>query len=187
MADGIALHISGEHFDYRGYFGRPAPLAAGAAFVRHPIPQEVWEAATQTVAGGSLTVELTLAKGGKAYGPITRALDDRQRPAQGHGLLPELRHQPGQEPRRRDGRRRQVRRRDARDQAGRDSGPSWSRARTATNSSAASVTACQQRRQPHDGAARRRLRGDQSYDLRNGYKEMAYPTRARQPARRGSA
>jgi hypothetical protein len=74
QADGIALHISGQHFEYRGYFGRPAALASDAAFVRHPIPQAVWEAATQTVAGGSLTIELTLAKGGSAYGPLTRHL-----------------------------------------------------------------------------------------------------------------
>lgn len=71
-ADGIALHLSGEHFDYRGYFGRPPALADGAAFVRHPIPQAVWEAATRTVAGGALTLELTLAKDGAAYGPIAQ-------------------------------------------------------------------------------------------------------------------
>jgi hypothetical protein len=73
VADGVALHVSGDHFDYHGYFGRPPALADGAAFVRHPIPQDVWEAATQTVAGSSvLTIELTLAKDGKAYGPIKR-------------------------------------------------------------------------------------------------------------------
>jgi hypothetical protein len=72
-ADGIALHLSGPHFDYRGYFGRPPALAAGAAFVRHPIPQAVWDAATRTVAGGGLKVELVLAKDGAVYGAIERS------------------------------------------------------------------------------------------------------------------
>jgi hypothetical protein len=71
IADAVAVHLSGEHFDYRGYFGRPKALAAGAPFVRHPIPQAVWEAATNTVAGGGLKVEITLAKGDTAYGPIS--------------------------------------------------------------------------------------------------------------------
>lgn len=71
-ADGIVLRLSGERFEYRGYFGRPAPLPAGADFVRHPIPQEVWDAATHTVAGGTLTVELRVAKGDEVYGPITQ-------------------------------------------------------------------------------------------------------------------
>ena len=117
-ADAIAVHLSGDHFEYRGYFGRPPSLSTNAPFVRHPIPQAVWEAATNSVAGHSLTIEITLAKGDSAYGPIKARLVHRQRPPQGHRLLPELRHQPRQELQRRDGRTgRQVRRRDARDQA----------------------------------------------------------------------
>lgn len=73
-ADGISLHLSGPNFDYRGYFGRPPALTAGAEFVRHPIPQDVWQAATQTVAGGALQVELVVAQDGKAFGPIARTL-----------------------------------------------------------------------------------------------------------------
>lgn len=71
-AEGIALHLYGANFEYRGYFARPSPLAADADFVRHPIPQEVWEAATQTVAGSALHVELSVAKDGEVYGPITQ-------------------------------------------------------------------------------------------------------------------
>jgi hypothetical protein len=71
-ADAIAVHLSGPHFRYRGYFGRPPPLAAGAPFVRHPIPEDVWDAATRTVAGGSLDVEVRILKAGIAYGPMTQ-------------------------------------------------------------------------------------------------------------------
>lgn len=72
VADGIALKLSGNNFEYTGYFGRPSPLAADASFVRHPIPQEVWESATETVAGTELRVELRVAKGDKVYGPIVQ-------------------------------------------------------------------------------------------------------------------
>jgi hypothetical protein len=73
-ADGVLLHIHCTNFDYRGYFARPSALAAGAAFVRHPIPQDVWDAATRTAASAALHVELTLAKGDVAYGPIALTL-----------------------------------------------------------------------------------------------------------------
>jgi hypothetical protein len=72
-AEGITLHLYGSNFEYRGYFARPALLATDADFVRHPIPQEVWEGATKTVAGGQLHVELSLAKDGKVYGPIKQS------------------------------------------------------------------------------------------------------------------
>jgi hypothetical protein len=68
--DGVRVHLSGAHFDYRGDFGRPPALTG--QFVRHPIPQEVWEAATNSVAGGPLEVELTFTRGAQAYGPITQ-------------------------------------------------------------------------------------------------------------------
>jgi len=70
--DGIKLTLSGQHYEYVGYFGRPAPLAAGAPLVRHPIPRDVWRTATRSVRGGQLTVELTVASGGQAYGPISQ-------------------------------------------------------------------------------------------------------------------
>jgi hypothetical protein len=68
--DGVRVHLSGAHFDYRGDFGRPPALTG--RFVRHPIPQEVWEAATHSVAGGPLEVELTFTRGKQAFGPITQ-------------------------------------------------------------------------------------------------------------------
>ena len=72
--EAIALHIHGGEYDYRGYFGRPPSLDDAAPFVRHPIPQEVWQAATLSARGTMLTIELTVAIDGKAYGPIERKL-----------------------------------------------------------------------------------------------------------------
>jgi hypothetical protein len=71
MADGIRIHLTAPGFDYKGYFAPPAPLPAGQPFIRHPIPQDVWAAATQSAAGKQLTVELVVAKSGTAYGPIS--------------------------------------------------------------------------------------------------------------------
>jgi hypothetical protein len=72
--DAIYVHLSSPPFyDYKGYFGRPAALAAGADFVRHSIPKEVWKAATESAAGSTLKVEVVLAAGGKAYGPLTQS------------------------------------------------------------------------------------------------------------------
>jgi hypothetical protein len=69
-ADGVSIHLSGAYYDYKGVFGRPTALAAGAPFVRHPIPEDVWSAATRSTAGAQLTVELVVAAGGTAYGPM---------------------------------------------------------------------------------------------------------------------
>ncbi|HVU05427.1 MAG TPA: hypothetical protein VHE30_26955 [Polyangiaceae bacterium] len=72
--DAIAIHLSSPpYFDYVGYFGRPAALAAGTDFVRHPIPRDVWRAATLSAAGSTLAVEITVASGGKAYGPMKQS------------------------------------------------------------------------------------------------------------------
>jgi hypothetical protein len=69
--DAVYVHLSAPpYFDYKGFFGRPTQLAAGASFVRHPIPKDVWAAATNSAAGSTLSVELVLASGGKAYGPL---------------------------------------------------------------------------------------------------------------------
>jgi hypothetical protein len=73
-AEGIAMRVHGAGFEYRGYFARPSALAADAAFVRHPVPQEVWESATRTVAGGALHVEISVATDTTVYGPIKRVL-----------------------------------------------------------------------------------------------------------------
>jgi hypothetical protein len=80
-ADAIQIELSttSKSFSWKGTFGRPAILEqTKGPFIRHPIPQDVWEAATNTAGGptpdGSpdkLTVSLTVAKGGQAYGPIS--------------------------------------------------------------------------------------------------------------------
>jgi hypothetical protein len=77
----IDLNTTSGSFTWTGYFAKPAILASLPAaqqkFIRHPIPQDVWETATDTAgdvaADGTvdkLTVSVTLAKGGTAYGPI---------------------------------------------------------------------------------------------------------------------
>jgi hypothetical protein len=72
--DAVYIHVSAPpYYDYKGFFGRPPALAAGSNFVRHPIPSDVWSAATRTAAGSVLKVELVLSAGGKAYGPITES------------------------------------------------------------------------------------------------------------------
>ncbi len=68
--DGVMIKLDSDFFHYKGFFGRPAPLPAGAPFVRHPIPQNVWESATSSSSGTALTVTLVYAAGGVAYGPM---------------------------------------------------------------------------------------------------------------------
>jgi hypothetical protein len=72
-ADAIRIRLSSTFFNYEGTFGRPPALPAGAPLIHHPIPQDVWKAATQSNLGGSLTVSLVVASGGAAYGPITQS------------------------------------------------------------------------------------------------------------------
>jgi hypothetical protein len=74
-ADAVQIRLStaSKSFSWTGTFGRPPILAqTGGKFIRHPIPQDVWQMATDTAGGTSdqLTVELTVAKGGHGYGPI---------------------------------------------------------------------------------------------------------------------
>jgi hypothetical protein len=78
-ADAIKIEMSttSGSFSYSGTFGRPAILGNGA-FIHHPVPQDMWDAATNSAGGtlagnkpDELTVKLTVAKGGMAYGPIT--------------------------------------------------------------------------------------------------------------------
>ncbi|MCA9598782.1 MAG: hypothetical protein KC776_35970 [Myxococcales bacterium] len=73
VADGVYIHLKGKYYDYKGFFGRPKPLPAGAPFVRHPIPQDVWDAATLSAAGDTLTATVVVAAGGVAYGPINES------------------------------------------------------------------------------------------------------------------
>ncbi|MEZ4232362.1 MAG: hypothetical protein R3B89_24505 [Polyangiaceae bacterium] len=75
-ADAIQMELSTQSgsFSWTGTFGRPAILTqTGGKFIRHPIPQDVWAAATNTAGGNTdrLTLKLTVASGGQAYGPIT--------------------------------------------------------------------------------------------------------------------
>lgn len=75
----VDLATTSGSFTWKGTFSRPAILAqTKGPFIRHPIPQDVWEMATNTAGGlaldgtpDKLTMKLTVAKGGKAYGPIT--------------------------------------------------------------------------------------------------------------------
>lgn len=74
----IELDTTSGSFSWKGTFGRPEILAAtGGSFLRHPIPQDVWEMATNTAGGPTvdsskdqIRVRLTIAKDGQAYGPI---------------------------------------------------------------------------------------------------------------------
>lgn len=76
----IELATSSQSFSWSGTFARPAivdqPGAIGK-FIRHPIPQDVWEMATNSAGGPTvdnqvdkLEVRLTVAKDGKAHGPV---------------------------------------------------------------------------------------------------------------------
>ena len=68
----IELTSTTGSFHWVGTFGKPPILAqTGDPFVRHPIPQAIWQMATNTVGGADrLTVSLTVLKAGVAYGPI---------------------------------------------------------------------------------------------------------------------
>ena len=75
----IELTTTSGSFSWKGTFGKPQVLTqTGGAFIRHPIPQDVWSMATNTAGGKALDgtpdqliVRLTVAKGDVAYGPIT--------------------------------------------------------------------------------------------------------------------
>lgn len=75
-ADAIRIDLSTTtgSFAWTGTFAKPAILTTtGGKFIRMPIPQDVWNIATDTAGGKTdqLTVTLTVAKGGVAYGPIS--------------------------------------------------------------------------------------------------------------------
>jgi hypothetical protein len=78
-ADAIQIQLTSTSgsFSWTGTFARPAILGQETppgSFIRHPIPEDIWDAATNTVSGPSdqLTVSLTVAKGGVGYGPISQ-------------------------------------------------------------------------------------------------------------------
>ena len=75
-ADAIRIELASQSGSYAwtGTFAKPAILTTtGGKFARHPIPQDVWAAATSSAGGAdNLTVKLTIAKAGIAYGPIVQ-------------------------------------------------------------------------------------------------------------------
>jgi hypothetical protein len=74
----IELATTSGSFTWSGTFAKPPILQqTGGKFVRHPIPQDIWQIATETAGGATpsgavdnLTVKLTVVKGGVGYGPI---------------------------------------------------------------------------------------------------------------------
>jgi hypothetical protein len=72
-ATAIALHLQSQNFVYTGYFGRPAALGTGP-FVNHPIPQDVWQQATESTSGTDpLGVSVVFLVGGASVGPISES------------------------------------------------------------------------------------------------------------------
>jgi hypothetical protein len=79
-ADAILIKLSTAtgSFSWTGTFTRPAILSqTNTGFTRHPIPENVWEMATNTAGTkinnqrDDLTVSIVIAKGGQGYGPIS--------------------------------------------------------------------------------------------------------------------
>lgn len=74
-ADAIKIELTTTtgSFSWKGTFARPTILSiTGKPFIRHPIPQDIWKMATNTAGGtDQLTVRLTVAKDGQAYGPVS--------------------------------------------------------------------------------------------------------------------
>jgi WD40-like Beta Propeller Repeat len=79
-ADAIEIRVetTSGAFSWTGVFGRPPILTeTGGAFIRHPIPEDVWAAATASVGASStggtdrLRVSLVVARNGAAAGPIS--------------------------------------------------------------------------------------------------------------------
>ena len=77
LADAEAIQLSlrteSGSFSWTGQFGRPAILSeTGGPFVQHPIPENIWQLASNSASGKEdrLIVALTVAQDGQAYGPI---------------------------------------------------------------------------------------------------------------------
>jgi hypothetical protein len=70
--DAVRIQLTLGAFSYDGTFAKP-PVPSATPFRRHPIPQNVWKAMTLSAdPKEDVTVTLTFAKGGTAYGPITQ-------------------------------------------------------------------------------------------------------------------
>lgn len=75
----IKLETTSGSFTWVGTFAKPAILTqTGQPFRRHPIPQDIWQIATDTAGGATpdgtpdkLKVSLVVEKNGMGYGPIT--------------------------------------------------------------------------------------------------------------------
>jgi hypothetical protein len=67
--DAVYIHITEAAYEYKGYFG--VPPNAPTPFQHHPILQDAWYQATYSNGGEPLTIALTFAHGGQAWGPIT--------------------------------------------------------------------------------------------------------------------
>jgi hypothetical protein len=83
-ADAIRIDLvtTSSSFVWSGTFSRPPILQqSGGKFIRHPIPQDIWEIATNTAGTmihnvrDQLTVKITLAKNGQGYGPLSQTWD----------------------------------------------------------------------------------------------------------------
>jgi hypothetical protein len=71
LGDAVLIQLASPTFQFKGTFGRPAALPAGASLLRHPIPQDVWKQVGYSNAGEDVTITLIFAAGGVAYGPVT--------------------------------------------------------------------------------------------------------------------
>jgi hypothetical protein len=76
-ANPTAIHVrlKSAYFQYDGFFSTPPNLPANGAFVRHPIPQQAWQQATDSVDSVSgtdaLVMTIVVASGTTASGPLT--------------------------------------------------------------------------------------------------------------------
>jgi len=76
----ITLATTSGSFSYTGIFGPPQILGqTGGKFIRMPVPQDIWDAATNSAGGPNpnnivdkLTLSLTVAKSAVGYGPISQ-------------------------------------------------------------------------------------------------------------------
>ena len=71
--DALLMSLTSTYFEFKGYFARPKALTAAATLNRHPVPQDVWTAATRSAAGEKLTLKVVLVSGGVAHGPMTQS------------------------------------------------------------------------------------------------------------------
>ena len=100
-AEAVYIHLTSDHYEYKGYFGRPQALPAGSPLVRHPIPQDVWKG-RDLVERGRFVYRFDRGGGWRCclWSDLPN-VEGRNRTAQGYGVLPVVRHRPGQELRRR--------------------------------------------------------------------------------------